>query len=683
MSTSWLEIPKDSDFSIHNLPFGVFSRKEHERYAPRCATILGDTVIDLSVLEEAGVFSDIPGLSCGVFCQSTLNSFIEHPKPVWLAVRQRLVDLFASNSISPSAQDTLQKNLNLRAACLHPIDTVVLHLPVQVGDYTDFYSSREHATNVGTMFRGKDNALQPNWLHLPVGYHGRSSTVCISGTPVRRPYGQLQKDASDEKLGSIHAPCRLLDFELEVAAVIGGPPNALGSPLTMEQAKDRIFGLLLMNDWSARDIQKWEYVPLGPFTSKNFCTTVSPWIVMTVALEAATTSAGTQSDPVPLPYLQDPEYSSYDIALSVALATSAQTTEHIVCSSNFRNLYWNSAQQLVHHTVSGCVMKAGDLLGSGTISGSSESSFGSMLELSWKGSREVPVGGGEVRKFLQDGDTVILKGVCTKPDGAKVGFGACVGKIHPAVGAGTVAELGATPSSLGIEPRFSEFVLYSYWRSSSAWRVRVALAAKAIVYTTVPINLLKFDHRAEEYLAKNPSGQVPLLEFTDNATGKRVRLSQSLSIIRFLDKAFPKSKSLIPQDPLDEAAALEIFEVINSGTQPLQNRFFLDDLEQQSEGKITALSAGKSANEKGLRTVEKLVRRLRDDGTAEGPFSIGSFAPTIADACLVPQLYNARRFGVDVDTVCPTLVEIALLCESHPWFQAAHADAQPDAVTEN
>jgi fumarylacetoacetase len=267
MLASWLPVPEDSDFSLRNLPLGVFSPSPSK--TPRCATVLGDTVVDLSILEEAGLFEDIPSLSCNIFLKPTLNAFIEHPRPVWVRFRQRLIDIFAENG----SVDTLLTNQKLQKAAFFPLSTVTLHLPVDIGDYTDFYSSREHATNVGTMFRSEKDALQPNWLHLPVGYHGRASTVFVSGQDIRRPMGQLQKDKDDPKQGSIYGPCQQLDFELEVAAVVGGPSNPVGHPLTLQQAKDRIFGFVLMNDWSARDIQKWEYVPLGPFTAKNFGTT--------------------------------------------------------------------------------------------------------------------------------------------------------------------------------------------------------------------------------------------------------------------------------------------------------------------------------------------------------------------------------------------------------------------------
>ena len=396
-------------------------------------------------------------------------------------------------------------------------------LPARIGDYTDFYSSREHATNVGTMFRGKENALQPNWTYLPVGYHGRASSVVVSGTPIRRPNGQLQLDNADAKKGSKFGTCRLMDFELEMGFFVGGKGNPLGTPLKMEDADDNIFGMVLMNDWSARDIQKWEYVPLGPFCGKNLGTTISPWVVTLDALKPfkCPTSWGKQTNPVPHPYLVDPDYSSFDIKLSVSILPEGakEGQESVVTNSNFRHMYWNHRQQLIHHTVTGCNMRAGDLCGSGTISGvdvvcclkyialycialycivchctmlfysipcyemlspfyvmnyntfspssypsSSSSShpssfvrlfflsstwdfllvekkkkkktkkgnFGSMLELSWKGSREVKLEKtGDTRKFLKDGDDVILRGFC-QGDGYKVGFGDCRGVLLPA-----------------------------------------------------------------------------------------------------------------------------------------------------------------------------------------------------------------------------------------------------------
>jgi len=678
MTQSWIDIPDDSDFSLANLPWGVFSvthQNQNQNQAPRCATILGDTVVDLSVLEDAGLFQDIRGLKANTLNQPTLNAFSLHSHKVWKAVRQRLTDLFRDDNQGDSF---VRYHSALRAAALRNVHDVTLHLPVEIQDYTDFYSSREHATNVGTMFRGADHALQPNWLHLPVGYHGRSSTVYLTGTDIHRPAGQLQKDGDDPALGSVHGPCRLLDFELEVAAVVGGSPNVAGQALTIQQAKQRIFGFLLMNDWSARDIQKWEYVPLGPFTSKNFATTVSPWIVSTTALEpfASPTSAGEQTDPLPLEYLRDPDYSSYDVQLTVGIQGQDQTVPSTVCSSNLKNLYWNAAQQLVHHSVTGCVMRAGDLLGSGTISGSTPDAFGSMLELSWKGTKQVVVGD-EVRKFLQDGDTVVMKGFSHKTELGRVGFGECVGKVLPAV---TEPSASAIEKDVMTTPDiYTDVKLYGYWRSSSTWRVRVALAAKGVAYETIPINVLKGEQNTEHYLAMNPMGQVPLLQVTDRRTGKKLYLSQSIAIIEFLDDSFPARKSLLPKDPQEKAAAREMVEVINAGIQPQQNIVMLQHFEKLSEGKINAVEQSKVANERGLIALEELVTR-HHKGLSVGPYCLGNFSPTIVDIVLVPQMFNARRFGVNVVEMCPVLVEIEKECLKHEWFEVSHPANQPDAV---
>jgi fumarylacetoacetase len=707
--TSWLEVPEDSDFSLSNLPLGVFSTLQNSNKR-HCATRLGNTLIDLGVLESALLFADIPGLRANVFYhQDTLNAFVEHSRPVWKAVRERLTSLLTSEA---GGDDRLFKNEALQKAAFYNIDsltssssssssssTIQMHLPIKVCEYTDFYSSREHATNVGTMFRGKDHALQPNWLHLPVGYHGRASSVVVSGTPIRRPCGQLQKDPKDESQGSIHAACRRLDFELEMATVIGGPSNKLSEPLTMAQAKDRIFGFALMNDWSARDIQKWEYVPLGPFTAKNFGTTISPWIVMAEALEQACekvpTSAGSsmqQSNPTPLPYLHDPDYSSYNVELTVAIQTKNQNKPMIISESNLQNLYWTAAQQLVHHSVSGCVMHAGDLLGSGTISGSTPHSYGSLLELSWNGTQPVTLSDKEKRTFLEDGDTVILTGVCAaknmRAGHGRIGFGECTGTILPAL---SVSPTESSSSSSTVEKpaaspyqdqgRYRNFKLYGYWRSSSTWRVRVQLAAMSIDFETIPINIVQGEQKTESFLAKNPLGQVPLLEFTDTVTGKTVYLAQSLAIVEFLDHAFPERYSLMPKDPFEKALALEMVELINAGTQPLQNAIYLQQMEQKSEGKILAAEQAKVVNENGLGALEVLVQRKRgsEEHRHHGPYCLGSFAPTIVDAFLVPQLYNARRFDADVKSLCPTLVEIEQLCLEHPWFQASHPKVQIDA----
>lgn len=317
---SWVNVAADSHFPIQNLPFGIFSTITKPSW-PRPGVAIGDYVLDLNCLHNAGLLNDL-GFPSAILTEPTLNSFMGLERKHWRATRSRLQDLLGANS----TDDRLRENETLKSKALVPMEYVVMHVPAQIGDYTDFYSSREHATNVGIMFRGKDNALQPNWLHLPVGYHGRASSVVVSGSDVVRPSGQLQADAADPSKGSTYGPCRLLDFELEMAFFVGGKANPLGRPLTIEEAEDRIFGVVVMNDWSARDIQAWEYVPLGPFTAKNFATSISPWIVMLDALDPfrCETSAGpVQDNPQPLPYLRDPNYgqSSYNVRLEVSLIT--------------------------------------------------------------------------------------------------------------------------------------------------------------------------------------------------------------------------------------------------------------------------------------------------------------------------------------------------------------------------
>jgi fumarylacetoacetase len=426
--SSWVEGANEhGHFTIHNLPFGVFST---EGEGPRVGVAIGDFILDLAAAAKADLFNGINEMDSafwiGMFDSPTLNRFMERERCDWRAIRGKVGELLSSSESQAAA-----------SACLVHVSTAKMHLPATIGDYTDFYSSREHATNVGTMFRGAENALQPNWLHLPVGYHGRSSSVVVSGTDLHRPNGQLQLDNADPSKGSTYGPCRLMDFELEMAFFVGGKATNLGEPVSMADAEDKIFGMVLMNDWSARDIQKWEYVPLGPFGSKNFGTSISPWVVSLDALKPfqCETSAIKQ-DPTPLPYLIDPDYSSYNIDLSVSIQPEGCNEKYKVGSSNFKHLYWTIKQQLVHHTVTGCNVKAGDLMGSGTISGINESAYGSMLELSWRGSKEVVLkeDGDQklIRKFLQDGDTVVMEASCVQGD-VRVGFGDCTGKVLPAV----------------------------------------------------------------------------------------------------------------------------------------------------------------------------------------------------------------------------------------------------------
>jgi len=412
--TCFLDIPKNNDFPIQNLPYGVFTRSGDPE--PHIAVAIGEMVVDLTVLETSGLLQQ----SDTLFRGGTLNQFMAAGKSTWGAVRQRLQELLSAST------PTIRDDSELRERVLLPQQSVTMSLPASIGDYTDFYSSREHATNVGTMFRGKENALMPNWLHLPVGYHGRASSIIVSGTDVRRPNGQLKPEDSPPVCG----PSRLLDFELEMGFFIG-PGNDLGSPIPMALASDHIFGMVLVNDWSARDIQKWEYVPLGPFLGKSFATTISPWIVTMDALEPFR-CPGPPQDPAPLQYLAGNRDASFDINLEVGIRPPGESDVSVVTRSNFRYMYWNICQQLAHHTVNGCNMQPGDLLASGTISGSDPSSFGSMLELSWRGSKPVPLDNGEERKFIQDGDTVVVRGWC-ESENFRIGFGEASGLVLPAI----------------------------------------------------------------------------------------------------------------------------------------------------------------------------------------------------------------------------------------------------------
>jgi fumarylacetoacetase len=415
---SFIEVSEESHFPVQNLPYGVFTPKTGGE--ARVGVAIGDYVLDVAVLEAEGLLKGEHLSEQPVFNQSTLNAFMRLGRPAWQEVRATLQLLLAHDN------PTLRDNEDLRQRVLLPMQDVILHLPVQIGDYTDFYSSREHATNVGSMFRDPENALMPNWLHLPVAYHGRASSVVLSGTDIHRPQGQTKADDSDKPSFTIS---RLMDFELEMGFFIG-PENALGKPIPADKAMDHIFGMVLVNDWSARDIQKWEYQPLGPFLAKNFATSISPWVVTMDALEPFR-CAGPKQDPEPLPYLRTEGDWSYDIKLEVDLQSEKMDKPAIIARSNFRFLYWNMCQQLAHHSITGCNMRTGDLLASGTISGPSPASYGSMLELTWRGTKPIQLNDGEERKFLQDGDIVILRGWC-QGEGYRVGFGEVRGKILPA-----------------------------------------------------------------------------------------------------------------------------------------------------------------------------------------------------------------------------------------------------------
>jgi fumarylacetoacetase len=412
---SFIPVDPTSDFSIQNLPYGVFSAKDG--LAPRVGVAIGDFVLDLWELEQDGRL-DVGDL--GVFAGPTLNPFMALGPKVWSRTRARISELLRHD------HPELRDNDELRRLALVPMVDAKLHLPIAVAGYTDFYSSKEHATNVGVMFRGKDNALQPNWLHMPIGYNGRASTVVVSGTQVRRPRGQLKPPNAEQPS---FGPCKRLDFELEMGVVIG-QPSPMGEMLDEKRAADMIFGFVLLNDWSARDIQQWEYVPLGPFQAKAFATSISPWIVTREALEPFRVH-GPEQDPVPLPYLQQVQPNNYDLQLDVGLR-AAQLNESVrICRTNFKYMYWSSVQQLVHHASSGCAMNIGDLLGSGTISGPEKSQRGSLLEISWNGTEPIELAGDIKRTFLDDGDSLSFHGWC-QGDGYRVGFGEVEGTIVPA-----------------------------------------------------------------------------------------------------------------------------------------------------------------------------------------------------------------------------------------------------------
>lgn len=414
---SFVPVAPDSHFPIQNLPFGIFRRPGEPA---RVGVAIGDAVLDLGALEAAGLL-DLPTLrDRNVFRQSTLNAFLTLGRSAWREARAAVSRLLRAD------EPTLRDNALLRERVVLSQTSVELLLPVAIGDYTDFYSSRQHATNVGVMLRGPDNALMPNWLHLPVAYHGRASSVIVSGMDIHRPCGQWKPaDAETPNFG----PTRSLDFELELGCFLG-PGNDLGRPIPVGEAEEHVFGLVLVNDWSARDIQAWEYQPLGPFLAKSFATSVSPWVVPLDALEPFRTT-GPKQDPTPLPYLRTNGQGALDLHLEVWIQGEKMVRPHRVCATNSKHLYWSIAQQVAHHTVNGCNLRPGDLLASGTISGPDPDSYGSLLELSWRGTKPISFPNGETRRFLEDGDRVTMTGWC-QGHGYRVGFGEVAARILPA-----------------------------------------------------------------------------------------------------------------------------------------------------------------------------------------------------------------------------------------------------------
>ena len=412
---SFINYPQNSDFSIHNIPFGV---AVFNREYIACCTRIGDLVIDLATLFDYGFFDEIEGLNENVFEAYTLNEFIELGKPVTNAVRLKIQELLLEGSSLSHDEKTIEE-------CFYDLDKVQMMMPLHVQNYTDFYSSIEHATNVGKMVRDPANALLPNWKQLPVGYHGLASSIVVSGINFHRPKGQM-KPADAEK--PIFGASKQLDFELEMAFVLN-KNTEIGESISTQEAEDAIFGMVIFNDWSARDIQSWEYVPLGPFLGKNFCSSISPWVVTLEALEPFRTASPKQ-EPEVLDYLKFEGDKNFDINLEVYLQPE-NGEENLICKSNYKYMYWNMAQQLAHHTINGCNVEVGDLYASGTISGSEPNSFGSMLELTWRGQNPLKLSDGTERKFIEDHDTIIMRGFSEK-DGIRVGFGEVRGKVLPA-----------------------------------------------------------------------------------------------------------------------------------------------------------------------------------------------------------------------------------------------------------
>jgi len=410
---SWIDIPKNSDFSIYNLPFGIFSTNKNSK---RVGVAIGNNIIDLFACNELDIFKDLK-INNNVFENNFLNDFINLGKNTTNKVREIIQQQLTDES----------SKIKMSSVVIIPMNEVEMHLPVKVGDYTDFYSSIEHATNIGSMFRDPSNPLLPNWRHLPVGYHGRASSIIVSGIDIFRPKGQVIPLDSDKP---VFTSSKRIDFELEMGYIIG-KQSPLGSSITTDDADNYIFGKVLFNDWSARDIQKWEYVPLGPFLGKSFASSISPWVVTIEALDNFRV-AGPIQNPQVLDYLKFNGLKNYDINLSVSILPEKTNIETIVCKSNFKYMYWNMSQQIAHHTINGCNLNVGDMMASGTISGKSKDSYGSMLELSWGGKKNIELNDGSSRTFIEDYDSVIMRGYCEK-DNIRVGFGEVKSKLLPSI----------------------------------------------------------------------------------------------------------------------------------------------------------------------------------------------------------------------------------------------------------
>lgn len=421
---SWIPVPEGSDFPIQNLPYGVF---RHQGGSPRAGVAIGDHVLNLASVAEAGLFKGHIELPEDVFTSGSLNLLLSLERPAWLALRQRISELLSEDNWEIRSKPDLVEQVLL------PMEELELLLPVEVGDYVDFYSSLEHATNLGKMMRPGSEPLMPNWRYLPVGYHGRSSSIIVSGTNVKRPHGQLSP--ADAEAPPSREPTRMLDFELEVGFITGGSGNDLGEPIPVSEAREHVFGLVLVNDWSARDIQRWEYQPLGPFLSKSFATSISPWVVPLDALEPYRV-AGPSQDPPTLRYLQTEEDWAFDVELEVWLSSEEMEKRSVpaepISRTNFRSMYWNIAQQLAHATSGGANIRPGDVYASGTISGANPGTYGSMIELTWRGEHPLKLADGSERTFLRDGDAVVMRGFCSGNGRPHFGFGEVNGRILPA-----------------------------------------------------------------------------------------------------------------------------------------------------------------------------------------------------------------------------------------------------------
>ncbi|CAD8180999.1 unnamed protein product [Paramecium pentaurelia] len=417
---AFLLVPKDSDFTIKNIPFGVVSKTDGN---PFPATIIGDSVINLAKLEELGYFNGplFSTLGSKVFDNGNLNKFVSLSRPYWKEARSQIQSLFSCGS-------QLENNQEVLSQVITPVQDTKNHLPITIGEYTDFYSSKNHAFNMGSIIRGPDNAMQPNWYYLPVGYHGRRSSIVIDGTDIRRPWGQVKAPTAEKPS---FTKCKRLDYELEIGAVIGGASNNLGEPIKVNQAEDRVFGFVILNDWSARDVQVWEYVPLGPFGAKNFASTISPWIVTIEALEPHRIQLPEQ-DPEPFIYLKEKNHTSFDIRLEVLIGTEKSPELEHFTTSNFKYMYWSVNQQIAHHSITGCNIQPGDLFGSGTISGTTKDGRGCLMEYTWNGKEPLVLKSGEQRLFLEDGDVLEMRGYAGEGEN-RVGFGRCKGKIIPAL----------------------------------------------------------------------------------------------------------------------------------------------------------------------------------------------------------------------------------------------------------